>query len=163
MQTTRQLKYEPDPNKFDLRTHVWDAQGNLVSENLYRSFIIEGRQYFERPVNSGNLWFENNQPAGRVDLEFNEKGHIKNKTFHFDAPHKAYTAPLTGAEKLHFELEQQREENAALKAELEQIKAEKEKKALHSVHEGFPNADLDEEPKVQASETKRSAKNTKTN
>lgn len=125
----KQLEYVPDPNKFDLQTHAWDAQGHLVRENPYRSYIIEGRQYFERPVNSGNLWFENNQPAGRVDLTFNDKGHIIKKDFKFDEPHRDYVAPLNGAEKVHYELEQERSRVAALEAELASIKKEQTAKA----------------------------------
>lgn len=120
----KQLEYTSDPNKFDLRTHVWDASGHLVKKNTYRSYIINGRTYFERPVNSGNLWFENNQPAGRVELTFNDKGHIVKKEFNFEAAHKEYSAPLTGAEKVHYELEQERTRNVQLKAELEAIKRE---------------------------------------
>lgn len=121
---TKRLEYKADPNKFDLRTHIWDAQGTLVSKNPYRSFIIEGRQYFERPVNSGNLWYENNQPAGRVELEFNDKGHIAKKTFDFAADHKDYVAPLTGHEKIHYELEHERSRVAQLEAELAMIRKE---------------------------------------
>ena len=122
---SKQLKYESDPNKFDLRTHVWDSQGNLTKKNLYRNYIMDGRSYFERPVNSGNLWFENNQPAGRVELTFNEAGHIIAKKFDFNAEHKEYKAPMTGAEKIHYELEQERAKTAQLKAELDAINKEK--------------------------------------
>jgi hypothetical protein len=125
MRPTKTLEYVSDPNKFDLQVHRWDNQGHLISKNPYRNFIIEGRSYYERPVNSGNLWFENNQPAGRVECTFNEKGHIATKKFDFDAPHKEWTAPLTGDAKIHFELEQAREQNAALAAELAAIKASK--------------------------------------
>lgn len=122
MEPTRRLKYVPDPNKFDLRTHVWDSQGLLVEKNIYRSHIREGVTYFERPVNSGNLWHENNQPAGRVEYVFAPNGKVSSKTYHIGAPHKEYTAPLTGDEKLHYELEQERERNAQLAAELAAIK-----------------------------------------
>ena len=140
MQPAKQLKYEPDPNKFDLRTHVWDSQGNLVSKNTYRSFIMEGRQYFERPVNSGNLWYENNQPAGRVELTFCENGKISKKEFHFEAAHKEYTAPLSGSEALHFELEQQKSRTAELEAELASIRNEtKLREAV--IRDGMPPAE----------------------
>lgn len=132
MASSKQLKYEPDPNKFDLRTHTWDSQGNLVHRNPYRSYIMDGKQYFERPVNSGNLWFENNQPAGRVELTFNEAGHIATKKFNFGAPHQEYSPPLQGAEKIHFELEQERARSAQLKAELEAIKKETAKEDKRS-------------------------------
>lgn len=162
---SRQIQYQPDPNKFDLRTHVWDARGHLVSKNLYRSFIVEGTQYFERPVNSGNLWFENNQPAGRVELEFNDKGHIVRKTFRFDEPHKAYKAPLTGAEKLHFELEQARAKNEELLKQIEEMKAGKKEhndsKVLASVIEGFPSTDETNPEAEQVSTKETKVKNRK--
>lgn len=124
---SKRLEYKPDPNKFDLATHRWDSQGQLVGRNPYRKFIVGDRSYYERPVNSGNLWFENNQPAGRVEYTLNEKGHITGpKHFDPDAPHKTFTAPLQGAEKIHFELEQAHERNAALEAELAAIKKDRE-------------------------------------
>lgn len=126
MNPARKLQYVPDPNKFDMRTHVWDSQGNLVNKAPYRCYIMEGRQYFERPVNSGNLWFENNQPAGRVELTFGTNGKISSKRFDFEAAHKEYTAPLTGADALHYELEQAKEKNASLEAEIAQIKKEQD-------------------------------------
>jgi hypothetical protein len=132
----RTLEYVPDPNKFDLRTHVWDTQGTLVRKNPYRAHINDGRTLFERPVNSGNLWGENNQPAGRVELEFGPNGKISKKTFHFEAAHKAYTPPLSGAEALHYQLEQEKEKNAALQAEIDQIRSGKQ--PLSAVQEGFP-------------------------
>lgn len=124
MQPTRRLKYEPDPNKFDLRTHVWDSQGHLEAKNPYRAYIVDGSKYYERPVNSGNLWFENNQPAGRVELTFGKNGTIASKRFDFAAEHKDYAVPLEGAEKLHYELEQAREKNAQLEIELSAIRKE---------------------------------------
>ena len=129
MEPTRRLKYVPDPNKFDLRTHVWDSQGMLVEKNTYRLHNKDGVNYFERPVNSGNLWYENNQPAGRVEYEFGKDGKISSKKLDIGADHKEFTAPLTGDEKLHFELEQERSRNAQLAAELAAIKKEAEAKA----------------------------------
>lgn len=121
----KMIQYVPDPNKFDLVTHRWDTQGNLVAKNLYRSFIVDGTQYFERPVNSGNLWYENNQPAGRVEYKFGPSGKISSKKIEVGAPHKEWTAPLTGDEKLHYELQQERDKRAAAEAELLAIKAER--------------------------------------
>lgn len=126
MQPAKRLEYTADPNKFDLRTHVWDTQGNLVRVNHYRKFIMDGNSYYERPVNSGNLWDESNTPAGRVECEFNDKGHIVKKTFAFEAAHIEFTAPLRGAEKLHYELEQMRLKNAEIAAELAAIQKERE-------------------------------------
>ena len=128
MESAKILEYKSDPNKFDLITHKWNSQGHLVVKNPYRAFIISGVTYYERPVNSGNLWHENNQPAGRIECEFNSKGHIVKKEFKFGAEHKDWKAPLTGDAKLHFELEQERDRNIQLQAELEAIKKEKSAK-----------------------------------
>lgn len=147
MEPTRRLKYVPDPNKFDLRTHVWDSQGHLVEKNLYRNYIIDGRQYFERPRNSGNLWFENNKPAGRVELVFGENGKISSKKFEFDAPHKEFSAPLEGDEKLHFELEQSKMRNAQLELEIAAIKKEATAKIAPTVVEKVQSV-VEEKPKI---------------
>ncbi len=125
MQSAKQIKYVSDPNKFDLRTHVWDNQGHLVQKNLYRKFILSGSEYYERPVNSGNLWFENNQPAGRVICTFNEQGHIASKEFDFKAEHVEYIPAPTGAEKMAHELAAAHAKNAQLEAELKAINQDK--------------------------------------
>ena len=137
--TKRVLEYTPDPNKFDLSTHRWDSQGNLTKKNPYRMFMVGDRTVFERPVNSGNLWGENNQPAGRVEIEFSKDkpGVIAKKSFDFEAPHKEYKAPLSGSDKLHYELEQEKEKTAALERELAQIRASKGQ-PVSAVQEGFP-------------------------
>lgn len=127
MQSARKtLEYKPDPNKFDLVTHRWDNQGKLIAKNPYRKFIVEGREYYERPVNSGNLWFENNQPAGRVICEFNDKGHIAKKEFDFSATHTEFIAAPTGSELLAAELVAERAKSAQLEAELRAITKERE-------------------------------------
>ncbi len=128
MQAKRILDYVPDPSKFDLVTHRWDSQGQQVINNPYRMFIRDGNKLFERPVNSGNLWFETNQPAGRIECTFNDKGHIIEKRFDDKAEHKTYSAPLKGMEKAHYELEQQRARNAELEAELAAIKGDRKPK-----------------------------------
>lgn len=131
MQPKRVLDYVPDPSKFDLVTDRWDSQGQRVLTNKYRKYIVEGREYYERPVNSGNLWFENNQPAGRVLLEFNDQGHIVSKSFDHEAKHVAYVAPPSGAQKLAAELETTQSALAAAKAELEAIKKERDPAPIH--------------------------------
>ena len=126
MKPAKKIDYVPDPNKFDLVTDRWDSQGIRTISNPYRMFIQDGTKLFERPVNSGNLWYENNQPAGRVELEFNDKGHIIKKTFKLEAEHTAFVPVLKGAEKMQFELEQQRKRSAELEAELASIRGERE-------------------------------------
>lgn len=142
LQPKRTVEYTPDPNKFDLRTHAWNAQGHLVNTNHYRLFIIDGISYYERPVNSGNLWFENNQPAGRMKFTFGKNGAIASKELLPDAPHVEWTAPLEGDAALHYELEQLRAKNAAIERELAAVKAEREPEkstvTAQAVVEGFP-------------------------
>lgn len=122
-QSQRQEPQAP-ANLFDLKVQYFDGRGRLRRKNPYRLHVQNGIKYFERPVNSGNLFHENNEPAGRVEWIENAKKELV-KSFDFKAAHKAYTAPLEGAEKLHFDFIHEQEKNAALLAELEAIKAEK--------------------------------------
>jgi hypothetical protein len=117
---------EVPENKFDLITHRWDKQGNPLAKNPYRLHIRQGNYYFERPVNSGNLWLENNQPAGRIEIRDGKKVFLVGEEA---VPHKAYIAPLEGAEALQSELAEAKAQNEALLAELEAIRSEKAKKS----------------------------------
>lgn len=112
--------------KFDLKTHTFNARGILTKINHYRLHVAGGVQLYERPVNSGNLWYENDEPAGRVTYEGD--GKIKRKVINNEAKHIAYSPPLTGEEKLHFEHENLKEENARLLREIESIKMEQDAK-----------------------------------
>lgn len=139
MQPGKRVEHKPDPNKFDLRTHIWDSQGNLVQKNLYTNHVIEGRSYFERPIHSGNLWYENNQPAGRVEYKDGKKNILEG------AAHVAYTMPPEGPEAFHIELEKEREKSASLEARLAaleatQIKTERDAKADDIATELKPEA-----------------------
>lgn len=137
MNAKKYLEYAPDPNKFDLVVHRWNAQGHTVGKpNHYRLHNQNNANYYERPVNSGNLWTEGNQPAGRVELTFGPTGKIARKVFNFEAAHIEYVAPLTGDDKMHFENEQLKVKNAAMEAELALIR--KEREALQAVREGVP-------------------------
>lgn len=119
---------QPDPNTFDLTVHKWDSRGHLKAVNPYRLHFYQGAQYYERPVNSGNLWYENNQPAGRVKYNANRE-----KSFEFKAPHVTYVKPLAGAEKITFENLSLKEQNAQLMKELQQIKADQAKAAAEKL------------------------------
>lgn len=124
MQARKTIEYVPDPNQFDLVTHRWDTQGHLIAKNPYRKFINEQGTFYERPVGSGNLWLENNQPAGRVEYKINEKGHIYDKAFVVGAPHKQWTPPPTGAEMVTQQLEEAQAKLALAEAELRAIRKE---------------------------------------
>lgn len=127
------LDQEVDPTKFDTRTHLFDNAGNLVKKNLYTLYVKDGEQYYERPVSSGNLWYPNNLPAGRVTRDASGR-----KVFDHSAPHVAFVPKLDGHEAVEFELFQEREKNAALEQELAHIKADFEARLARL--EGTPAA-----------------------
>jgi len=109
--------------QFDLRTHYWDNNGNLMKTDHYTKYCQgitdsqgrltgESETYYERPQKSGNLWHENGEPAGRVEYR-NGKRH-----FNLGAPHIAYTPELPGDPALAARV-------AELEAELAQINKER--------------------------------------
>lgn len=114
-----------DPKTFSLKVHHRDRRGVLLNKQPYTMFVKGGVQYFERPVNSGNIFFENMDPAGRVERHVDKKGVITAK-FDFEAEHKEYIPPVTGAEKIAMELEQSKAKNEALERELLAIKKERD-------------------------------------
>jgi len=102
-------------DKFDLVVHRRDAKtGRVTSVNPYTMRKHHGVAYFERPKGSGNLYFENNEPAGR---------YVAGK-FLPDAAHEAWVAPLTAEELVKQAVASALEETARLKAELNEIKRE---------------------------------------
>jgi len=106
---------KPTAQKFDLIVQHRDKKtGRVVSENPYRMRKHEGVSYFERPKGSGNLFFENNEPAGR----YAEGKFLPN------APHIEWAAPLSEDEKIKQAVAAAQDEAARLKAELAEIKRE---------------------------------------
>lgn len=116
MMVSKGKEYVPDPNKFDLVTHHWSRTGQLIRKNLYTLYVVEGNKFFERPIKSGNLWYENNQPAGRIEFPNGVRKITEG------APHVAFTAKLEGDDALFYELEQEKNRNAKLEAELAAIR-----------------------------------------
>lgn len=132
-----------DPHKFDLRTHIWDSQGRLVKKNLYTLYVINGEQYYERPINSGNLWTGGNQPIGRIERKFGPKGEILSRNFDHSAPHEEYTPELIGDEAIMYQLEQERAHRVKLEAELAAIKADSAVKITpKTAHKEAPTGEL---------------------
>lgn len=121
---------QTQPAKFDLRTHYFDRRGRLISKDPYRLHINDGVKLFERPVGSGNLFYENNEPAGRVEIELSADGLKQTKKFNLSASHKAYVAPLTDDQKVIQENAALKAKNEALAAELAAIKAENDAKVV---------------------------------
>lgn len=111
----------PTPHLFDKRVHIRDTKGRLLHVQPYRLHIISGRQYFERPKGSGNLFFENGDHAGRI-----KAGNLVDPK----AEHIEYVVPKTGAEKLYDDLQVRTQELEAARAELEAIKKEQKFKDM---------------------------------
>lgn len=132
MRPQTQLPPQQTEPKFDLATHKRDKYGKVVEINPYRLHIIEGQRAFERPINSGNLWYENNQPMGRLKTEFNEKTKKKVFSIELGAPHIEYVPPPTTDQVVAQEISATKQENESLKQELAALKAESEaeKKAM---------------------------------
>lgn len=111
---------QPDAlGDFDFhRIHVRDSlTKRLVKTNPVKLIIHDGVRYVEHPVGSGNLYWENKEPAGRI-----EDGKI-----FVGKAHETYIKPMTEDEKLANEMAQTRQENAKLMKELEDIKKEQER------------------------------------
>lgn len=86
---------------FDTTVHIRDVKsGKLLKTQSYRLRVVNGVRQYERPVGSGNLWFENGEPANE---------------------HKEYIEPTSASEMLAVAAA----EAAELRAELAAIKAEK--------------------------------------
>lgn len=101
---------------FDLVVQHRDPKtGRVVKVNPYRMIAHEGVQYFERPKHSGNLWFQNGEPAGRYENNEVKRG----------APHQEWIPPMTADDKLAQRVVSAEEENKRLRAEIEQIHREK--------------------------------------
>ncbi len=103
---------------FDLQTHVTDKlTGKVTAANLYTLHVINGTQYWERPIGSKNLFFLSGDPAGRLTAP---------DAVDAKAEHVEFTPPLTGTEALAQELGAKDLELAAARKELAAIKAERE-------------------------------------
>lgn len=130
-ETEFDLDGEPVKKRFDLMVHHRHHRtGKLIKHTPYIKRVVgevgssERATYWERPAGSGNLFDSHNNPIGR--WEYEEKT-VKGKTvktgkFIEGAAHVAWEAPITQDQKIA-------KENAALKAELAAMKAEKEKQA----------------------------------
>lgn len=110
--------------RFDLNTHKRDKFGKIVEVRPYRLHFIGGEKAFEWPVGSKNLWFENNEPAGRLIETTDEKTGKKVQKFDFTAAHVDYVRPLGQDEQAALEMQDIKTQNAALQAELAALRAE---------------------------------------
>jgi len=119
---SKQKEYEiPEArqNEFDLRVHMRDPKGRLLKVQPYSLHVKEGVRYFERPVGSHNLFFENNEPAGRLVID--DKG---KRTVEKGAPHQEWNPPQSASDKLYSDYKKATSELEAARAELEAIRKE---------------------------------------
>ena len=129
LENGKTIVYTSDPTKFDLVVDRWDNAGRKIYHAPYRKFMRKDEgDVYERPVGSGNLWYENNQPAGRIEYKVNEKGHIHDKKFLIGAAHAEYTAPPTPAD-MHEALVQSQAELEAAKREIAALRKEQSARA----------------------------------
>ncbi len=113
---SQDLKQEEVEPGFDLRVHIRDPKsGAIVRKQPYRLHVIQGVQYFERPVGSFNLWYKSGEPAGRM-----VDGEPKPEADHVD-----WKAPRTHDDDLRDKLVAQDAQIDQLKRELDNIRREK--------------------------------------
>lgn len=122
---------ETPKQKFDLVvTKRHPRTGEIISHSPYILRVVgevgssEKSRYWERPAGSGNLFDRDNNPIGRWEYEEKVvKGKkVREGKFVEGAPHVEWVPPMTQDQKIA-------RENAALKAELASLKAEKEKQS----------------------------------
>lgn len=94
---------------FDLKTHIRNPKtGQLLKVQPYRLHCIGEKKLYERPVGSGNVFYENGEKAGRV---------VKGKHEESEA-HIAYAAPLTADKRVNEAIAEKDAEIAALRKQL---------------------------------------------
>lgn len=163
-----QLKADAEPavTKFPLKVHHRDQKGHFLGKSPYTMYVKNGVQYFERPVGSGNLFYENMESAGRIERIKGKDGKSITAKFDFEAAHKEYIAPLSGDQLMQIELAEARKKSEALELELAAIKAERDGKDLAKMPEKAKDVLIpsetketqDEAPQAAAVEAKTEAK-----
>lgn len=126
----RTLQEEAEAQGFDLKVHHRDKRsGQVTHVNPYKLRIVgEDRlKLYERPVGSGNLWNGQNKAVGRWIVE--DKNGEKIEKYDPKAKHIEYTPPMTQDQVLARQVAEREVENATLRAELEAMKLEMQKKA----------------------------------
>lgn len=117
---------------FDIKVQHRDSKtGRVKDHNPYRLHTVSGKRYFERPLGSGHLYYENGEQAGQMVWENDGK----KKVIKEGMAHSEYNRPLTVNEKMQREFDSRgnKIDNLEAKiAELEaiQIKAEADEKAV---------------------------------
>jgi len=90
--------------------------GRVIRVNPFKLIVERGSRYYEHPVGSGNLYFEDRHVAGRL-----EKGLVL-----LGAEHKEWIIPLSDDEQIARKYAQTEQENQRLNRELGELKQERE-------------------------------------
>jgi len=108
---------ERDPSQgFDRRVKITDARtGQVISYQPYEIHFVGDREYYERPLKSGNLWESSGKPAGRW-VKVDGKWQADPTAAHVEVTEEV---EVKSPEVLQTENEQLRAELAAMKAEAE--------------------------------------------
>lgn len=115
------LLQNPHPGKFDTRVQIRDKHGEVVHMQPYTCHVLDGSKYFERPKQSGNVFYEDGSPAGRVTRTLNgNKAALK---FDEGAAHIAMKTPVDEKRELADQLQAAKDELAAIKKEQAELKA----------------------------------------
>jgi hypothetical protein len=146
MSEAQDRDYQPQPKVqevparvgtgFDLRVNIKDGKtGEMIKTQPYNRHCVGTKTYYERPIGSGNLFWESGEAAGRWVRNPDFKKGTGNVEFMPDeaAAHIFYDEEKT----VKFSQEAANEvlaENTALKAELDALKAEKEAKMSADKH-----------------------------
>ncbi len=123
MEKQEALKGGFDP----LVVHVRDTKTNrIASANPFRVIVEKGTRFYEWPKSSGNLWYEDRMPAGRLE---------DNGTIVRGEDHKSWAAPVTEDQRVGIANETLKQENKKLMAELASIKQEQDMTLKHKTAE----------------------------
>ena len=112
-----------DPSTgFDYRTHIKDGKtGKLIRLQQYARHTRNAEVLLERPIGSGNCWYENGVPAGRWKFH-QEKNDVRWEKLS-DTHTAVRAAPANELEASQQENEILRRELAAAQAELDRATA----------------------------------------
>lgn len=103
---------------FDLRVTIRDGKtGEVIRKQPYRIHMRGDSRYYERPVKSGNLFFEDGKEAGRLIPGDKGKTVIDAKAKHIEVP-----------AEVPKDLKALEEQNEELRAEVAAMRAEREKR-----------------------------------
>jgi len=104
---------------FDKRVQIRDPKsGRVIATNPYRKFVRKEGEFYERPVGSGNLFWDDNTPAGRAIFHTDAAGKVSIKEIQKGAEHVAPVSEKSKADKLVEDLVAKEKKIAELESKL---------------------------------------------